>query len=163
MSIVHDTPLGPLHLDASPRGLTLLGFSPAASDEPRDADAERVLDLARSRTTGTFDAVGAPTPFGRVLAEVGTGVGNPTPELTWVDGEFLESQGVVHWAGEDSLPLWLPRPEYDGMLAHDPRPAVAAGLRLRPLADTAPGCLDSPVTAITPEREAEVLAAWHAR
>jgi hypothetical protein len=25
------------------------------------------------------------------------------------------------------------------------------------------GCLDSPVVALTPEREAEVLAAWHAR
>ena len=54
MSIVHDTPLGPLHLDASPRGLTLLGFSPAASDEPRDADAERVLDLARREIDAYF-------------------------------------------------------------------------------------------------------------
>jgi len=122
-----------------------------------------LLDLAESRTTGAFDAVGTPTPFGHVLAEVGAGVGNPTPELTWVDGGFLESQGVAHWAGEDSLPLWLPRPEHDGMLAHDPGPAVEAGLRLRPLAETAPGCLDSPVTALTAEREAEVLAAWHAR
>ena len=34
------------------------------------------------------------------------------------------------------------------MLAHDPGPAVAAGLRLRPVAETAPGCLDSPVTAL---------------
>jgi hypothetical protein len=49
------------------------------------------------------------------------------------------------------------------MLAHDPAPAVAAGLRLRPVAETAPGCLDSPVVALTAEREAEVLAAWHAR
>jgi hypothetical protein len=49
------------------------------------------------------------------------------------------------------------------MLAHDPGPAVAAGLRLRPVEETAPGCLDSEVTALTPEREAEVLAAWHAR
>ena len=53
--------------------------------------------------------------------------------------DFLEGQGVAPWAGEGSLPLWLPRPEYDGMLAHDPGPAVAAGLRLRPLAETAPG------------------------
>ena len=35
--------------------------------------------------------------------------------------------------------------------------------RLLSLAETAPGCLDSPVTALSPEREAEVLAAWHAR
>ena len=54
MSIVHDTPIGPLHLDASPRGLTLLGFSPGATDEPRDDDAERVLDLARREIDAYF-------------------------------------------------------------------------------------------------------------
>jgi nucleoside-diphosphate-sugar epimerase len=122
-----------------------------------------LLDLAEARTTGVFDAVGEPMAFGDLLAGVGAGVGNPSPDLTWVDAELLEAQGVVPWAGEGSLPLWLPRPEYDGMLAHDPAPAVAAGLRLRPVSETAPGCLDSPVTALTPEREAEVLAAWHAR
>lgn len=122
-----------------------------------------LLDLAATRTAGTYDAVGEPVPFGELLAQVAAGVGNPDPRLTWVDGAFLEEQGVEHWAGEGSLPLWLPRPAYDGMLAHDPAPALAAGLRLRPLAETAPGCLDSPVTALTPEREAEVLAAWHAR
>ena len=122
-----------------------------------------LLDLAASRTTGVFDAVGTPVPFAELLAGVADGVGNDSPELTWVDTAFLEQHGVVPWAGEGSLPLWLPRPEYDGMLAHDPGPARAAGLRLRSLAETAPGCLDSPVIALAPEREAEVLAAWHAR
>ncbi|RYC07309.1 NAD-dependent epimerase/dehydratase family protein [Nocardioides zhouii] len=122
-----------------------------------------LLDLAESRTTGVFDAVGQPVPFGELLAGVAAGVGSPDPDLTWVDSAFLEAHDVVPWAGEGSLPLWLPRPEYDGMLARDPGPAVAAGLQLRPVAETAPGCLDSPVTALTAEREAEVLAAWHAR
>jgi len=122
-----------------------------------------LLELAGSRTTGTYDAVGEPVPLGDLLAQMAAGVGDTDPRLTWVDSAFLEEQGVAPWAGEDSLPLWLPRPEYDGMLAHDPGPAVAAGLRLRPLSETAPGCLDSPVTALTPEREAEVLAAWHTR
>ena len=122
-----------------------------------------LLDLAGERTTGTYDAVGAPVAFGDLLAQVAAGVGDPDPRLTWVDSAFLEEQGVQPWAGEGSLPLWLPRPEHDGMLAHDPGPALAAGLRLRSAAETAPGCLESPVTALTPEREAEVLAAWHAR
>ena len=118
-----------------------------------------LLVLAEERTTGTYDAVGRPTPFGEVLDGVAAGVG-AEPSLTWVDQGFLEDQGVAPWAGEGSLPLWLPRPEYDGMLAHDPGPAEATGLRLRSLAETAPDCLDSPVTALTPAREAEVLAAW---
>jgi nucleoside-diphosphate-sugar epimerase len=122
-----------------------------------------LLDLAEARTTGTYDAVGDPVPFGELLARTADGVGAPDPRLTWVDTAFLEEQGVEPWMGDGSLPLWLPRPEHDGMLAHDPAPAVAAGLRLRPLAETAAGCLDSPVTALSPEREAEVLAAWHAR
>ncbi len=122
-----------------------------------------LLDLAEAGTTGTFDAVGRPTPFAELLAGVAAGVGSPDPDLTWVESEFLDAQDVEPWAGEGSLPLWLPRPEHDGMLAHDPGPAVAAGLRLRPVAETAPDCLDSPVTALSAEREAEVLAAWHAR
>ncbi|NPD04249.1 NAD-dependent epimerase/dehydratase family protein [Nocardioides sp. zg-1308] len=122
-----------------------------------------VLDLAEARTTGTYDAVGTPMPLERMLTEAASGVADASPGLTWVDTAFLEAQGVAPWAGEGSLPLWLPRPEYDGMLAHDPAPAVAAGLRLRPVAETAPGCLDSPVTALSAEREAEVLVAWHAR
>lgn len=122
-----------------------------------------LLELAESRTTGAYDAVGEPVPLSELLGQVAAGVGDPDPQLTWVDSDFLAQQGVQPWAGEGSLPLWLPRPAYDGMLAHDPGPAVAAGLRLRHLAETAPGCLDSPVTALTPEREAEVLAAWHAR
>ncbi|GAA5106448.1 SDR family oxidoreductase [Alloalcanivorax gelatiniphagus] len=122
-----------------------------------------LLDLASDRTQGTYDAVGEPVPFGELLAQVATGVGDDDPSLTWVDSAYLEEQGVAPWAGDGSLPLWLPRPEYDGMLAHDPGPALAAGLRLRPLAATAPGCLDSDVHALSAEREAEVLAGWHAR
>jgi nucleoside-diphosphate-sugar epimerase len=120
-----------------------------------------LLVLAEARTTGVYDAVGEPMPFAALLADVAEGVGNADPQLTWVAADFLEQQGVQPWAGDGSLPLWLPRPEYDGMLAHDPAPAVAAGLRLRRVAETAPGCLDSPVTAL--EAEAEVLEAWHAR
>jgi len=122
-----------------------------------------LLDLAEARTTGVFDAVGEPMPMAAMLAGVAAGVGVAEPRLTWVDAEFLEAREVAPWAGEGSLPLWLPRPEYDGMLAHDPGPAVAAGLRLRPVAETAPDCLDSPVTAMTAEREVELLSEWHSR
>lgn len=122
-----------------------------------------VLVLAERRASGVLDAVGTPTPLGEVLAAVAAGVGAADPRLTWVEAPFLTAHGVTPWMGEGSLPLWLPRPDYDGMLAHAPGPAVAAGLALRPVAETAADCLDDPVTALSAEREAEVLAAWHAR
>ena len=108
--------------------------------------------------------MGEPVPLGDLLAQVAAGVGDADPRLTWVDSAFLEGQGVAPWAGEGSLPLWLPRPEYDGMLAHDPGPAVAAGLRLRPLGRHRSAAASTPRSPRSPpEREAEVLAAWHAR
>ncbi len=122
-----------------------------------------LLDACESRTTGVLDAVGTPMPLGEVLAEASDGVGAGRPDLTWVEAGFLEEQGVTHWAGEGSLPLWLPRPDHDGMMSRDPGPAVAAGLRLRTIAETSADCLDAPVVALSAEREAEVLAAWHAR
>jgi nucleoside-diphosphate-sugar epimerase len=122
-----------------------------------------VLDLCETRTTGAYDAVGRPVAIGDLLAEVAAGVGASTPLLTWIESGFLESRGVEPWAGDGSVPLWLPRPEYDGMMAHDPGPAVAAGLRLRPVGDTARDSLEAPVHGISAEREAELLAAWSFR
>ena len=81
-----------------------------------------------------------------------------------VDDE-LAAAGVQPWSGPRSLPLWLPRPAYDGMLAHDWTPSEAAGLTARPLAETARDTLawlratpDAVVTGLTREEEAEVLA-----
>ncbi len=122
-----------------------------------------ILDACKARTTGTYDGVGRPVAIGDLLAEVAAGVGRPGPLLTWVDTGFLEEQGVEPWAGDGSVPLWLPRPEYDGMMAHDPTPAIAAGLRLRPVGDTARDSLGAVVHGLSPEREAEVLAAWASR
>lgn len=121
-----------------------------------------LLDACEARVTGVLDGVGEPMPIGRLLGEVAAGVGSE-PSLTWVDSDFLTAQGVVPWAGEGSLPLWLPRPEHDPMMSHPAAPAIAAGLRLRPVADTARDTLGERVVAISAEREAEVLAAWHAR
>jgi methylated-DNA-[protein]-cysteine S-methyltransferase len=54
MSVVHDTAIGPLHLDASPRGLTLLGFAPREGETARDGAVGRVLDLARRELDAYF-------------------------------------------------------------------------------------------------------------
>ena len=118
-----------------------------------------ILDACEARTTGVFDSVGERMPIAQLLAEVAAGVG-VDPELTWVPTDFLTEQGVEPWAGPDSIPLWLPRPEYDGMVAHDPQPALDAGLRLRAVAEKARDTLGETAIGLSAEREREVLAAW---
>lgn len=128
-----------------------------------------IVDSAERRTPGDFDGVGEVLPIGTLLARVAEGVGSDAT-LTWVPQEFLAEQGVEPWMGPEALPLWLPRPEYDGLGSHDPAPSLAAGLVLRPVADTARDTLawvrsadDAPVSGMSRDREAAVLAAWHAR
>ena len=150
------------------------GGSVVAPGRPEDAVqvidvhdlATWIVDGAEARTVGDFDGVGPVQPIGDLLAAAIEGC-DADVELTWVPQEFLAEQGVQPWAGPDSVPLWLPRPEYDGMLAHDPGPSYAAGLVTRPVADTTRETLawlrttpDAVVTGIGREREAEVLAAW---
>ena len=127
------------------------------------------VDLAEQRIVGTWDAVGPPQPMATVLEQVARGVGT-TPQLVWVQSEFLAEHDVEPWAGERSVPLWLPRPEYDGMTAHDHSPAAVAGLVSRPLVVVARDTLawlraapDPVRTGLTREAEAEVLALWQAQ
>lgn len=134
---------------------------PAQVIDVRDL-ATWLLDAAESRVTGTFDAVGISRPLAETLAQVAAGV-DASPDLTWVDAAFLEEFGVQPWAGDDAVPLWLPRPDHNGMTTRDAGPAILAGLRLRPLAETARDTLGAPVVGITAEREAEVLQRWHDR
>ncbi|HEY0950013.1 NAD-dependent epimerase/dehydratase family protein [Nocardioides sp.] len=127
-----------------------------------------IVTAAEERTGGDYDGVGEVLAMRAVLEAVAAGCGADV-DLTWVPQEFLTEQGVAPWSGPDSLPLWLPRPDYDGMCAHDPEPSYAAGLALRPLAETARDTLawlratpDAAVTGMSGAREAEVLAAWRA-
>lgn len=127
-----------------------------------------LVTLAERRVTGAFDATSATVPFGDLLAGVAAGVGSD-PSLTWVPSEFLADHGVEPWTGPQGLPLWLPRPEHDGMMGRDLDPSFAAGLTTRPVADTARDTLawlrehpDAPRTGLSREHEREVLAAWAA-
>ncbi|KAA1423201.1 NAD-dependent epimerase/dehydratase family protein [Nocardioides antri] len=127
--------------------------------------ASWIVTLAERRTTGDFDGVGMPVPIGDLLQECA-----PDASLTWLDQSFLTEQGVEPWSGPDSVPLWLPRPDYDGMMNHDVELSLEAGLTLRPVTETSRDTLawlrDNPaakVTGIGRDREREVLDAWHAR
>lgn len=151
----------------------------APGDPDRPAQVVDVRDLAgwivragETGLAGAYDGVAPPVPMAALLERVAAGVG-VTPELTWVEQDFLVEHGVGHWAGEDSLPLWLPLPEYAGFMARDSAASVEAGLRIRDLADTARDTLAWERSAapepneadggISPEREAKLLAEWHSR
>jgi uncharacterized protein YbjT (DUF2867 family) len=148
-----------------------------APGDPADAmQVADVRDLAawavtacEQRTTGVYDGVGPAMPLADLLSQCAAGVDSDVT-FTWVDQDFLQAQEVEPWMGPGAIPLWLPRPEYDGLPAHDVRPSLDAGLTIRPLAETTRDTLawleatpDAEVTGISPEREKELLAAWHSR
>jgi 2'-hydroxyisoflavone reductase len=129
----------------------------------RDLGAWLVEACAKG-VSGTFNATGEPVRLDTVLAACGDG------ELVWVDEQFLLDQGVQPWM---ELPLWVPR-EAAAFLQMNIAAAVAAGLRFRPLEETARDTLAwaretraELVTQTTyghagldPAREAELLVLW---
>lgn len=95
---------------------------------------------------------------------------NRPAELEWVDGDWLIGQGVREWT---ELPLWREAP---GTWAVDSSRAQRAGLDCRPISETVADTwrwLSEGGRAVehkrmaehglTPDREAEVLAAWDRR
>lgn len=128
--------------------------------------ADWLIRAAEQGLAGAYNATSAPISRGECLAEVAAGVG-AEPDLTWVDQGFLQAQEVPPWSGKGSLPLWVPLPEYAGFLTHDVGPALAAGLTIRPLAETAAATLawfraapEPRLTGLTEDEEAELLRRW---
>jgi 2'-hydroxyisoflavone reductase len=133
---------------------------------------EWCVRLCEDRTYGTFMGVGPEN--GRSIAEVLFGIAAVTTSplsWTWVPLEFLREHDVQPYSG---MPVWMPpTPGREGFARFDLSREVAAGLTFRPLAETARDTLafhySRPAerqrqlrSGITPEREAEVLRAWHA-
>lgn len=134
---------------------------------------EWMIRLAEQKVTGIYNALGPKNP--RSFAELLYGIKAATTSeatFTWVDTDFLTARNV---RGYREMPVWMPaRDGREGFGRFDISREVALGLTFRPLAVTTRDTLDyyhaqSPErqeklrAGITPEREAEVLAAWHAR
>jgi 2'-hydroxyisoflavone reductase len=117
---------------------------------------------------GTFNVCGTPgaLTFGDVL-DACARAAKTEPAYTWVSEPFLEKHAVAAWT---ELPLWLPDdPTLTGFRTARNDRAWKTGLRCRPLDETVRDVLDEygrrPPEAklqagLTPEREAELLAAW---
>jgi len=128
--------------------------------------------MAEDGHTGVFNGVGPATP--RPMAELLYGIRAVTTAettFTWVPESFLAEQGIRPYS---HMPVWMPPgPGREGFARFDLTPEVERGLTFRPLAVTAKETLDYHFArpqeeqetlraGVSPDREAEVLAAWHA-
>ena len=132
---------------------------PVQAIDVRDL-GEWIVRSAETGLSGTFNASSPPFPM-RELLEACSG----DAAFTHVDEGWLVERDVGQWV---ELPLWIDsrNPEWRAFMETDVAKAVAAGLTIRPLAETARGALEHarPVEGVglMPEREAELLAEWHA-
>ena len=101
---------------------------------PRPGGVDRRLRGGAAHRRPRRDRPGA--AVADLLDEVSEGVGGDAD--VHVGGPGLPDRAGRRALGRPgSLPLWLPRPEYDGMLAHDADLPQAAGLTTRPVAESA--------------------------
>jgi 2'-hydroxyisoflavone reductase len=145
-------------------------LAPAPPDAPtqlvdvRDL-ADWILSLCERRVGGVFNAT-HPGVSWRELLEACSAVTGADATITWVDHGFLVEQEVGQWM---ELPLWIDGsdPEAAYFDRVDVGRALGAGLTFRPLAETVRGALEDAETTdaagLAPEREAELLEAWHGR
>jgi 2'-hydroxyisoflavone reductase len=121
-----------------------------------------LVQVAAERIAGVFNATGPAEPLtlGETLARVAAAVGGDV-RLVWTDEQPILDAGVQPWM---ELPLWLPGTDADGLMRADISRAMAAGLRFRPLAETARDTLGWSREAgqqrptLSRERERELLA-----
>jgi 2'-hydroxyisoflavone reductase len=133
--------------------------------------AEWILVMVEKKETGTFNADGPTSPYTmEQLLQTCKTASSSDARFTWVSEEFLRKNQVEEWI---EMPLWLPEsePEYAGFFTINSQKAIQSGLRFRPLIDTVRATLDWSATqpadhkwkaGIARDREAELLAAWHA-
>jgi len=125
--------------------------------------AEWTVALCEERVAGTFNATHPGVTFAELLEACRSAPASDA-RVTWVTDDFLLEHGVGEWL---ELPLWLADPSMAAADRVDVSRALAAGLRFRSLEETARDTLERAETrdgvGLTPEREAELLAEWHAR
>ncbi len=130
-----------------------------------------MVRAAEAGTTGVYNATGPnyPLTMGELLGAC-RHKSRSDANLVWANEEFLADQNVEPWS---QMPLWVPSsdPDMAGFSAVDCAKAIRDGLTFRPLNDTVRDTLAWAKTrladhawraGITPEREAELLAAWRA-
>ncbi len=130
------------------------------------------LAMAARGAGGVFNLCAPPEPhaYGDLLEAAARAVGGTDARLTWVSQDFMLANGLAEW---EALPWWAPPQEF-GLTRFDASRALAAGLESRPVQESFADCwdwdrtradepLDHGRVGLPPDREAELLQAWHAR
>lgn len=152
--------------------------------------ADFMVKLIEDKQPGVYN-VNGPVDRTLTMGELLSDIKDATDSdatFTWVDGQWLAERGVHAW---QHMPVWIPQaPGMMGFHTRSIAKATKAGLRTRSIEETAadtltwfeeeylPGFADAMAErgipdqefvfgegrpGITLEREAELLAAWHAR
>jgi 2'-hydroxyisoflavone reductase len=120
-----------------------------------------LVDLSERGATGAYNATHPGRSWGEVL-ETCRDVAGGNATFTWVPNNFLAEREVGEWM---ELPMWIHASDEAGIHEADVSRAIAAGLTFRPLEDTVRDTLElaqlTPEAGLSPEREAELLAAAH--
>jgi 2'-hydroxyisoflavone reductase len=132
--------------------------------------AEWIIRMVERTESGIYNAVGPDKPLtmGAMLDGI-QGALHASAKFTWANADFLKQEKVEAWS---DMPVWTG--EESGMARTSNKRALEKGLTFRPLAETARDTLawfkqQTPErqaklkAGIAPEREKEVLAAWHAK
>jgi 2'-hydroxyisoflavone reductase len=132
--------------------------------------ANFVVDCLEQKITGTYNTV---TPAGRYtmgdLHDDCLALTASDMNAVWVNNEFVSEQKLSEGR---SIPIWAPPDgEFSGLAFVSGKKAVAAGLRNRPIRETARGALSwwktlpeerrsKPRAGLSAEKEAELLQLW---
>ncbi|HKS07447.1 MAG TPA: NAD-dependent epimerase/dehydratase family protein [Gemmatimonadaceae bacterium] len=154
-------------------------LAPPADDPVQIIDArdlaEWTIRCCENKVYGIFNATGPAKKFTvREMVEGARDTIKSDAKFTYVTAEFLSRQ-TPPVRGWSNLPVWLaPVGGNAGFTQRSIAKAVAAGLTFRPYSETVKTTIDfynsqteerkaTMRAGLTPEREKEVLAAWHAR
>jgi len=123
--------------------------------------------VVASAATGVVNAIGDRHPLREVLEVMRTAAAH-SGAVVEAEEDRLVAEGVAYWAGERSLPLWLPA-DMTGFMSRSHAAFAATGGTLRPLADTvadvvsderARGVGRDRAAGLTRAEELDLLAAW---